>query len=100
MRGWCCQLVPWASCKSCLDVVLPYVHDRKQFGQKIGEFQVWPESLRLSTPERLKRLLDLCHLSATLRLVPLGSAHLMESTHVASICRSARLAVSTPGFAG
>ncbi len=26
--------------QSCLDVVLPYVHDRKQFGQPIGEFQL------------------------------------------------------------
>src|SRR4051812_28189140 len=25
---------------SCLDVVVPYVHDRKQFGQPIGEFQL------------------------------------------------------------
>ena len=25
--------------QACLDVVLPYVHDRKQFGQSIGEFQ-------------------------------------------------------------
>ena len=26
--------------RSCLDVVLPYVHTREQFGQKIGEFQL------------------------------------------------------------
>ncbi len=26
--------------QTCLDVVLPYVHDRKQFGQSIGEFQL------------------------------------------------------------
>jgi isovaleryl-CoA dehydrogenase len=25
---------------SCIDVVLPYVHDRKQFGQSIGQFQL------------------------------------------------------------
>ncbi|MGH8680752.1 MAG: isovaleryl-CoA dehydrogenase [Burkholderiales bacterium] len=25
---------------ACLDVVIPYVHDRKQFGQPIGEFQL------------------------------------------------------------
>ena len=25
--------------QSCLDVVVPYVHDRKQFGKRIGEFQ-------------------------------------------------------------
>lgn len=26
--------------KGCLDIVLPYVHEREQFGQKIGEFQL------------------------------------------------------------
>ncbi len=26
--------------QACLDVVIPYVHDRKQFGQAIGEFQL------------------------------------------------------------
>jgi len=26
--------------QACLDVVLPYIHDRKQFGQLIGEFQL------------------------------------------------------------
>lgn len=26
--------------KACLDVVLPYVHEREQFGKKIGEFQL------------------------------------------------------------
>ena len=25
---------------ACLDVVVPYVHERKQFGQPIGEFQL------------------------------------------------------------
>jgi isovaleryl-CoA dehydrogenase len=25
---------------ACMDVVMPYVHDRKQFGQAIGEFQL------------------------------------------------------------
>jgi len=25
---------------ACLDVVMPYVHDRKQFGQSIGQFQL------------------------------------------------------------
>ena len=25
---------------ACMDVVVPYVHDRKQFGQRIGEFQL------------------------------------------------------------
>jgi isovaleryl-CoA dehydrogenase len=26
--------------QACLDVVIPYIHDRKQFGQAIGEFQL------------------------------------------------------------
>ncbi len=26
--------------QACLDIVLPYIHDRKQFGQSIGEFQL------------------------------------------------------------
>jgi isovaleryl-CoA dehydrogenase len=26
--------------QACMDVVLPYIHDRKQFGQAIGEFQL------------------------------------------------------------
>ena len=31
---------PLGIMQSCLDVVLPYVHDRKQFGQPIGEFEL------------------------------------------------------------
>jgi isovaleryl-CoA dehydrogenase len=31
---------PLGIMQSCMDVVLPYVHDRKQFGQPIGEFQL------------------------------------------------------------
>jgi isovaleryl-CoA dehydrogenase len=30
---------PLGIMQACLDVVLPYIHDRKQFGQAIGEFQ-------------------------------------------------------------
>jgi alkylation response protein AidB-like acyl-CoA dehydrogenase len=26
--------------QACMDVVMPYVHERKQFGQPIGEFQL------------------------------------------------------------
>ncbi len=26
--------------QACMDVVLPYVHNRKQFGKPIGEFQL------------------------------------------------------------
>lgn len=31
---------PLGIMQACLDVVVPYVHDRKQFGQSIGEFQL------------------------------------------------------------
>ena len=31
---------PTGIMQSCLDVVIPYIHDRKQFGQSIGEFQL------------------------------------------------------------
>ena len=31
---------PLGIMQACMDVVLPYMHDRKQFGQAIGEFQL------------------------------------------------------------
>jgi len=31
---------PLGIMQACLDIVLPYVHERKQFGQSIGEFQL------------------------------------------------------------
>ena len=31
---------PLGIMQSCMDVVLPYLHDRKQFGQPIGQFQI------------------------------------------------------------
>lgn len=31
---------PLGIMQSCMDVVVPYIHDRKQFGQAIGEFQL------------------------------------------------------------
>ena len=31
---------PLGLMQAALDSVVPYVHDRKQFGQKVGEFQV------------------------------------------------------------
>lgn len=31
---------PLGIMRACMDVVLPYVHDRKQFGQPIGEFEI------------------------------------------------------------
>ncbi|MDI1302871.1 MAG: isovaleryl-CoA dehydrogenase [bacterium] len=35
LSGGCVGLM-----QACMDVVLPYIHDRKQFGQAIGEFQL------------------------------------------------------------
>ncbi|MEM9688668.1 MAG: isovaleryl-CoA dehydrogenase [Pseudomonadota bacterium] len=31
---------PLGIMQACMDVVMPYIHDRKQFGQPIGEFQL------------------------------------------------------------
>jgi isovaleryl-CoA dehydrogenase len=31
---------PLGIMRACMDIVMPYVHDRKQFGQPIGEFQL------------------------------------------------------------
>jgi isovaleryl-CoA dehydrogenase len=31
---------PLGIMQACMDIVLPYVHERKQFGQAIGEFQI------------------------------------------------------------
>lgn len=31
---------PLGIMRACLDIVVPYIHDRKQFGQAIGEFQL------------------------------------------------------------
>ncbi len=31
---------PLGIMRACMDVVVPYIHDRKQFGQPIGEFQL------------------------------------------------------------
>jgi isovaleryl-CoA dehydrogenase len=31
---------PLGIMQACLDLVIPYIHDRKQFGQSIGEFQL------------------------------------------------------------
>ena len=33
---------PLGIMQSCMDTVLPYIGERKQFGKSIGEFQVWP----------------------------------------------------------
>ena len=31
---------PLGIMQACLDVVIPYIHERKQFGRAIGEFQL------------------------------------------------------------
>lgn len=31
---------PLGIMQSCMDIVMPYIHDRKQFGQSIGQFQL------------------------------------------------------------
>ena len=36
--------------QACVDEVLPYLHDRKQFGQSIGEFQLMQGKLQTCTP--------------------------------------------------
>src|SRR5258708_10094857 len=36
---------PLGIMQACLDVVVPYVHERKQFGQPIGEFQLMQGTL-------------------------------------------------------
>lgn len=36
--------------QACMDVVLPYVHERKQFGQRIAEFQLMQGMTLLLTP--------------------------------------------------
>jgi isovaleryl-CoA dehydrogenase len=36
---------PLGIMQACLDVVIPYIHDRKQFGQPIGEFQLMQAKL-------------------------------------------------------
>jgi alkylation response protein AidB-like acyl-CoA dehydrogenase len=39
-RHWALRAGPLGIMQACLDVVLPYVHERQQFGQPIGEFQL------------------------------------------------------------
>ncbi len=41
---------PLGIMQSCLDGVVPYVHERKQFGQPIGEFQLMQASWPTCTP--------------------------------------------------
>ena len=31
---------PLGIMQACMDVVMPYIHERKQFGRSIGEFQL------------------------------------------------------------
>ena len=50
---------PLGIMQACLDVVLPYVHQRHQFGQPIGEFQLMQGKLA-DMYTALKRLARLC----------------------------------------
>jgi isovaleryl-CoA dehydrogenase len=43
---------PLGIMQACLDVVLPYVHERRQFGQAIGEFQLMQGKLARATAVR------------------------------------------------
>ena len=36
----CCQAGSLGITAACMDVVVPYMHERKQFGQPIGDFQL------------------------------------------------------------
>lgn len=54
---------PLGLMQSCLDVVLPYVHQREQFGTPIGEFQLiqvhtYTRSSFLSYLASRKRIVD------------------------------------------
>lgn len=50
---------PLGLMQACLDVTLPYVHERKQFGQFIGEFQVRTVHLCLQRDESSSRFICL-----------------------------------------
>ena len=68
---------PLGLMQACLDVVIPYVHERKQFGQAIGEFQLMQGKLAdmYTESQRLPRLC-LC-----------GGAGQRPRTHRADRCR-------------
>ena len=38
--SWKIEAGPTGIMLACMDAVLPYIHDRKQFGQAIGKFQM------------------------------------------------------------
>ena len=46
---------PTGIMEACLDTVVPYIHDRKQFGQAIGEFQLDSRQGRRSVHDACKR---------------------------------------------
>ena len=49
---------PLGIMQACLDLVLPYVHDRKQFGHSIGEFQLMQAKLAdMSGTSEIRRML-------------------------------------------
>lgn len=52
---------PLGIMSACLDVVLPYVHERHQFGQPIGEFQLMQGKLAdMYTTAQASRLVPIC----------------------------------------
>lgn len=51
---------PLGLMQSCLDVVLPYVGERKQFGKNIGEFQVQLQVLSCSHGTALSSMMYPC----------------------------------------
>ena len=40
MSGWCWQRDQLGVMQACIDVVMPYIHERQQFGRPMGEFQL------------------------------------------------------------
>ena len=45
---------PLGLMQACLDVTLPYVHERKQFGQSIGQFQLMQGKLADNEPATME----------------------------------------------
>ena len=69
--------------QSCMDLVLPYVHERKQFNQEVGKFQLIQSKLadmhvRLSTSRS--------YLYATARAMDLGLQDTKECAAVILYC--------------
>ncbi len=46
-------VTPALLAQACLDTVLPYCHERTQFGQRIGEFQVGEAGCKVKAADAL-----------------------------------------------